>query len=759
MFTASRAPQSLTTRVNHWLFTEDVRSFWALLLAVGGLSLIGWAIWMARECSYWMTPSFIQGSISCPSIIGDISPLVVSLGFWLAGFFAWCSRQKSTPSVFYLLISAILSSGFLSSIRIDWGARIFFILLAWLAPFTVRFHKTLSRAEYRSGERLLVWAFYLLAILFSIPGLFLKPTALEAQGVLGYMDGAIRGMLILSVVGSLWIAIRDYRSMEASGARRQLRLVVFGTVLGFPPLLLLSLLPETLRMRHFAPYAGTFPFLLFGPALYLYSVYRYRLVWLERIALRVVAYYLLIIELTSLVLYLANIPILWKIMYDSANVIWIRMVSLVVVSILIILSWKGFDRLAYWTLYGAGNRFPGWIERTGVALSKAMDADAFCQVVYRNISEILPVPNWAIFLKDRAGRFYLADAKGLGPQTLAGYPFPADGLLATNLAKVPGVLETPQLLKFLKRKGITIRSEEMGFILSKDVDLWLPLISDEELQGLVVFGPCQPDLYLTSEERRLLQSFVLHGGLTLNKLYLDREVLQRQRDLDQAHRKLFFAREEERKRLARELHDQVIQPLLVHHFTLPTLNHGVAGERLNALVALQKETSAIVQTIRNLCAELRPPVLDNLGLVGALQSLVDDFYRQTHTSIEFHREGVPEETVPDQVELCVYRVLQEALVNIGKHAAAHRVEVHLRIAPPETDLVVEDDGQGFQLPNSFDQLTQHNHFGLAGLIERADLIGGNLEIHSVPGHGCQLFLQIPSKVDTLREMDLVEGGD
>jgi signal transduction histidine kinase len=601
----------------------------------------------------------------------------------------------------------------------------------------------LSGKELSGWERILIKFFYLLAVLLSIPWLFLKPTTLEARGHLGYVDVAIRGTLILSVGMSLWIAIRDYRAIKVPGSRRQLRLVVFGTVLGFPPFLLLSLLPETLRMSHFVPYADTFPFLLLGPALFLYSVYRYRLLWLERIALRAVAFYLLIIELTSLEVYLANILIRWNITYDPATMVWIWMVSLAAASILIIPSWKGFNRLSYWALYGNRNRFPGWLERTGVALSKAMDADAFCRVVYRDLSELLPVPNWAIFLKDRVGRYYLADAKGLDPKILAGCCLHEDGPLATNLAKVTGVLETPQLLRLLKRKGITIRSEEMGFILSKDIDLWLPLISDGKLQGLVVFGPSQQDRYLTSEERRLLQSFVFQGGLPLNKLYLDQEVLQRQRELDQAHRKLFFAREEERKRLARELHDQVIQPLLVHHFTMSKLNRGIGGDAPDAVATLQKEVSAIIQTIRNLCAELRPPVLDNLGLEGALQSLVDDFKCRNHISIRFLVEGDPVVAVSDQIELCVYRVLQEALVNVQKHAAAHGVDVGLRIAPTEIDLIVEDDGRGFIIPSGLDQLTLQHQYGLAGLTERAELVGGSLEISSSPGHGCQILLQIP----------------
>lgn len=158
---------------------------------------------------------------------------------------------------------------------------------------------------------------------------------------------------------------------------------------------------------------------------------------------------------------------------------------------------------------------------------------------------------------------------------------------------------------------------------------------------------------------------------------------------------------------------------------------------------MQKDIIAMIQSLRELCAELRPPVLDNLGFVGAIQSLIEEFKKRTKIPIKFNLDINREEGLVDSVELCTYRILQEALLNIQKHAQAHQVEVSLRYVETGLDLIVVDDGKGFILPDTLELYTLQNHFGLAGMKERANLIGGNLEIYTIPGHGCQLLLQIP----------------
>lgn len=641
MFTLLRVSKILLSRLERRLFGESDNSAWVLFCIISGTGLIIWAFQAAWGCSHWGTADPVQNISVCPSFIDNLSPLIVSIGFWLVSFLAWFSRQKSTTSIFYLLISGVLASGLLSSMGNDSGGRFFFILLAWLAPFTLRFHKALSENEPGPVDRALILAFYLLATLGSLPWIFLKPTSLKLYGLLDFMDVATRGILILAILVALYVAIHDYREMTNSAAKRRLRLVVFGTILGFPPLVLLSLIPNTLQMTYHVPYAYTFPILLLGPILFAYSIYRFRLVWLEEIIRRSVAYYLLLVMLASLTLYISSFLIQHKSSFDLSANNWIGIASFAVLPLFIISSWKAFHRLAYWALYGDHDQFSGLVERIAISLSNVMDPKRFCKVIYAELSNLWPISGCSIFMKDGMGHFCCVDSIGLNQQFLSERELPVGGSLVRYLAASNKILETPQLLVSLKRHGISLQPEEMRLILSTDIALWIPLVSDHHPQGLVILGPWQPGSYLTTDDRRLIKSLIFQGGIAISKLYLDREVLQRQRALDRAYRQLVFVREEERKRLARELHDQVIQPLVAHHYSVSRLKEGTDGNDLVQLNSIQKEISAVIRALRTLCSELRPPALDNLGLVGASQSLVDNFTKRMNIPIfsTFARTG------------------------------------------------------------------------------------------------------------------------
>jgi len=755
----SRATKIPLSRLERGLFKEESRSTWVLFIIIAGFGLVIWAFLVAWGCSRWVTSIPALNANGCPSFTGILSPLLVALGFWLVSLFAWLGRQKSTTSIFYLLVSGVLSSGLLSSMGNDSWGRVFFIFLAWLAPFLIRFHKALSDEELSSIDRAIILVFYFLAIVGSLPWLFLRPTALKTYGLLGYVDGVMRGILILSICVALYVAVQDYRAMAVSAARRKLRLVVLGTILGFPPLVLLSLIPNTLRMNYHVPYSFTFPFLLLGPALFLYSIYRHRLVWLEDIIHRSVAYCLLLVSMASLALYSSNILIRHMPTFDLSIHVWTWIAFLIALSLCSVPAWKAFHRLAFWALYGERNRFSGLIEQMAFSLSNVVDPREFCRIIYENLSNYWPISGCALFTTNGSEYFCCTHSIGLGQRILDGGELPEDGTLAEYLATNREVHEAPQLLRSLKRHGIMLSEEEMRFLLLDDAVLWVPLVSDYTLQGLLILKPCQPENYLTTEDRRMFQSLIFQGGIAIHRLYLDREVIKQRQKLDQAYRRLVFAREEERRRLARELHDQVIQPLAAHHYALSKLKQRAAGNDQEQFALLQKEISAMIRGLRNQCSELRPPALDNLGLVGALQSLVNEYEKRTNTQILFHLDENQAERLPDIVELCAFRVLQEALANVQKHAQARRVEVSFGIGKTELDLIVEDDGQGFILPDRLECFTQQNHFGLVGLKERAELIGGNLEIHSVPGHGCQLFLQVPLPPADAQHPNGDEGGE
>lgn len=203
--------------------------------------------------------------------------------------------------------------------------------------------------------------------------------------------------------------------------------------------------------------------------------------------------------------------------------------------------------------------------------------------------------------------------------------------------------------------------------------------------------------------------------------------------------------EEERRRIARDLHDETIQNLLALARRLELL---CAGEddpnRLRQLAELKSLTTNVVQGLRRVSQDLRPPMLDDLGFVPALRTLV----RQARQGAD----AVPEAalTVTGRVipldpahELALYRIAQEALANVRKHARATSVLVQLTFDPAMVRLEIRDDGRGFEAPEALTDLSNEGHFGLMGIRERAWAIGGTLAIQSAPGRGTRLLVAVP----------------
>jgi two-component system sensor histidine kinase UhpB len=196
------------------------------------------------------------------------------------------------------------------------------------------------------------------------------------------------------------------------------------------------------------------------------------------------------------------------------------------------------------------------------------------------------------------------------------------------------------------------------------------------------------------------------------------------------------AQEEERRRLARDLHDEVNQALTAILLRLEALSHGAAPDTGDELLELKKLVNQAMAELLHLARQLRPTALDDHGLVPAIESQLRRFSAQTGVQAELRTEGDPDALDSDQ-EIVVYRVAQEALSNVAQHASARRVELGLSADNDGVELTIRDDGRGFDPGADYDTL------GLSGMSERARLLGGRLDVQSHPGGGTALTLQVP----------------
>jgi signal transduction histidine kinase len=226
---------------------------------------------------------------------------------------------------------------------------------------------------------------------------------------------------------------------------------------------------------------------------------------------------------------------------------------------------------------------------------------------------------------------------------------------------------------------------------------------------------------------------------------------QAEKELRRLSQKLVHAQEEESRRLSRELHDEVGQMLTalrVELGNLETLRSGPDEEFDTHLSDAKILASSTLNSVRNLAAGLRPSVLDDFGLGPALQWQAREFSRRTGVPVEVVFEESPMK-LPDAHSTCVYRVVQEALTNCARHAAASEIRIALHVEPNRLDLTIQDDGKGMPSLPSNGYQPASSGLGLISMEERVGELAGTLEIHSQPGKGTLIKVSIPVPAEVL----------
>jgi signal transduction histidine kinase len=212
-------------------------------------------------------------------------------------------------------------------------------------------------------------------------------------------------------------------------------------------------------------------------------------------------------------------------------------------------------------------------------------------------------------------------------------------------------------------------------------------------------------------------------------------------------RKLLHAQEEERRRIARELHDQMGQNLTALNVGLKSLLDRQSRSGLSGRVQRLQELA--IQTARDLhrvAVELRPAALDDLGLVKAIRALADTWSSQYGIEVDFEAGRYHPGGISAEIETVLYRIIQEALNNVAKHSGATRVAIVLHRTADHVQAIIEDNGRGFDSRAPSQSGNGTRRLGLLGIQERLGLVGGSLDIESAPDCGATLIIRIPTPV-------------
>ncbi len=504
--------------------------------------------------------------------------------------------------------------------------------------------------------------------------------------------------VVIGLAGSLILLLAHY--VFRPEQRRETVILLLGAALSFLPLIILSIFGA---LSHFQPASNWG--LIFVPALpmaYFFAIYRRQLGDMEWRANRLVTIYAyLVILVMAMILVLSAAQI--GMSFSSEEILFIVLLT----GFVTLAGMFGFPAFQAWVermflgMHLEVSRLP---EAYAARITTSLDASRLANLLTGEILASLLVRQSALVRIDEAG----------GWSWLYSDQLPEDCL--------PGQDDLPGLMgaagQYLPTSA-PVLAQKLSW-----VRLVLPLVIERRLVGIWLLGKRDPDDYYSPSEISQLQTLANQTAVALMNIDMNRR-------LGALYQVDIGRREEESQRLALELHDQVLNQLAV---LAMAVDENSAGPQFAE--AYQMATTRI----REIIGGLRPAML-NYGLRAALEELADEAIDQAGDRLQVVFEAPASDVrYPQQVELHLYRIIQQACQNALRHSQAKTIRIHGQILPAFFDMTVEDDGIGFEAGANLDLawLLSNRHFGLAGMLERAALISAEVRLTSSPGRGTQV---------------------
>ena len=377
------------------------------------------------------------------------------------------------------------------------------------------------------------------------------------------------------------------------------------------------------------------------------------------------------------------------------------------------------------------------LRKIAAALTASLDLSQVLNDILTNLERVIPYDSACVFLLE-GDHLTAVAGRGFQESDVIGRKYP---------------LETDQLFQRIISTGqpyiIADVSQEpsfMGWGNTQDIRGWMgvPLRLHGRYIGILTVDNFQPEAY-SELQANLAQAFANQAGVAIENARLFEQVREGRERLQMLSQQLLNVQENERRRIALELHDQIGQTLTAVKINLQTAQRKPEAEAFEE--SLEQSISIVeraLSQVRNLSLTLRPSMLDDLGLVAALRWYVDRQAQRGGFVVDFYADEF-EERPNSEVETACYRVAQEAMTNIMRHADAGQIKVQILNLDNELQMMIEDDGRGFDVTDALERAGQGESLGLLGMRERVQLLGGKFEIETAPGKGASLTARFPLK--------------
>jgi signal transduction histidine kinase len=394
--------------------------------------------------------------------------------------------------------------------------------------------------------------------------------------------------------------------------------------------------------------------------------------------------------------------------------------------------------------------------RVANRLSGYFTLDELLNAVCEESRQALGLSGSAVLLyQPNSKDFSLAQSSGLSDSYKSSLQLPKYDtfrqLLRDDLFVVSDAMKDPDLLNYRLYVEHRVRTIVGTSIVYKD-----------ELLGCLIVHTENEPRVLSSNEVALLRGIADQAAQGIVSARLFDQLRSSQQRLEDLSKRLVHTQEVERRHLARELHDDIGQVLTMIKLNLQSIDRdGLVTQTVDSLEAGLDAVDDAIQRVRNLSRDLRPSVLDDLGLVPALRWFIDQQAQQAPFEAAFYTD-VFEDRLPSNLENAYFRIVQEAMTNVLRHSQAESVSIELRQEEGALLLSIWDDGVGFDVERVLLDVAEGQSLGLLNMRERVLLIGGSFEVRSESGVGTEITVRTPlavasgrPKIDPLR-LDALE---
>ena len=476
-----------------------------------------------------------------------------------------------------------------------------------------------------------------------------------------------------------------------------------------------------------------------------YTILRYQLLDIQFVARRALTYFLVIVCLAGIYV---GVILLGHSLFPGQPIYIVLLLAAGLALVLAVMARPLRYRIQEWVdrfFYREAYQYRQTLLSFSSRMGNILNLDELANEMLTTISKALRITQARLLFEDTntghfTTQFTYPKAKGKSPGKLK---FSLDNPIVALMEKEANSLNLKQIDSTPQLKGLWQTEKEK--LVASNLELLCPLKSRGKLIGILALGSKQSGNLYAQSDVEMVMSMANQAGIMMENARMFDSLRNQQARMEQLLTQAVLAQEEERKRISVDLHDSVAQWLVAASYHAQTCSQVLSGDdndvARSELADMESTISKSLKELRRVVIGLRPPVLDELGLNYALQQSLEDL-KSEGLNCRFSVAGTPLR-LPPETEIAVYRVVQETLNNIRKHAKASRINLRLRFQEDKLQVEIRDNGVGFDLSHALDSAISVGRVGLLGMKQRAEMLGGDLSIETGEGTGTAITLSVP----------------